>query len=77
MRDFHDPKPQPVSGRMALGIQHKDGTTERVDLGVVKEGFVAPTPGDTVEHNGVRYEVTGAAATPQSEVSVHVVAEAK
>lgn len=78
MRTFENQQPpKPVTGRMGLVIKHKDGSTERVDLGVVKEGFYAPVPGDTVEHGGQHYEVSGVADTPESDVSIHVLAEEK
>ena len=75
MRTFEQSKP--VTGRMGVVILYKDGSTERVDKGVVKEGFYAPIPGDTVEHAGRRYEVVGVADTPTSDISMHVVAEEK
>ena len=78
MRTFDTPgQPKAVTGRMGLVIKHKDGSTERVDKGVVKEGFYAPIPGDTVEHDGQRYEISGVADTPDSDVSIHVLAEEK
>jgi hypothetical protein len=78
MRTFETAgQPKPVTGRMGLVIKHKDGSTERVDMGVVKEGFYAPIPGDTVEHDGRSYEVSGVADTPESDFSIHVLAEEK
>jgi hypothetical protein len=77
MRVFENTPKKPVTGRMGLVIVHKDGSTERVDKGVVKEGFYAPIPGDTVEHDGVRYEISGVADSPESDVSMHVLAEEK
>jgi|LNFM01.1.fsa_nt_gb hypothetical protein len=77
MRVFENTPKKPVTGRMGLVIVHKDGSTERVDKGVVKEGFYAPVPGDTVEHEGVRYEVSGVADSPESATSIHVLAEEK
>ena len=69
--------PQAVTGRMGLVLYHKDGHAERVDLGVVREGFYAPIPGDEVIHRGVHYEISGVADSPKSDVSIHVIAEEK
>jgi hypothetical protein len=78
MRTFDNQQPPvPVTGRMGLVIKYKDGSTERIDMGVVKEGFYAPIPGDRIEHEGVSYEVSGVADTPESDISIHVVAEEK
>ncbi|BCJ90641.1 hypothetical protein IZ6_13760 [Terrihabitans soli] len=78
MRVFeHNFPPKAVSGRMGLVLYHKDGRAERVDLGVVKEGFYAPIPGDEVVHDGVHYEVAGVADSPESDVSIAVIAEEK
>ena len=77
MREFTDMPRKPVTGRMGLVLHHKDGTIERVDKGVVKEGFYAPIPGDEVVHEGVHYEISGVADTPDSEVSMHVMADEK
>jgi hypothetical protein len=78
MRVFEQPfPPKPVTGRMGLVLYHKDGHAERVDLGVVKEGFYPPIPGDEVVHDGVQYEVAGVADSPDSDVSIAVIAEEK
>lgn len=66
-----------ATGRMGLVLYHKDGHAEHVDLGVVKEGFYAPIPGDEVVHRGVRYEISGVADSPESDVSIAVIAEEK
>jgi len=78
MRSFeHVVPPKGPTGRMGLVLYHKDGHAERVDLGVVKEGFYAPIPGDEVVHRGVHYEISGVADSPESAVSMHVIAEEK
>jgi hypothetical protein len=78
MRTFEQEiPPKGPTGRMGLVLYHKDGRAERVDLGVVKEGFYAPIPGDEVVHDGVRYEIAGVADSPESEVSMAVIAEEK
>ncbi len=69
--------PKPVTGRMGLVLYHKDGRQERVELGVVKEGFYAPIPGDEVVHDGVHYEISGVADSPASDISLAVIAEEK
>lgn len=78
MRSFEQEiPPKGATGRMGLVLYHKDGHAERVYLGVVKEGFYAPIPGDEVVHHGVRYEISGVADSPDSDVSMAVIAEEK
>lgn len=69
--------PKAVTGRMGLVLYHKDGRKEHVDLGVVKEGFYAPVPGDEVVHEGVHYEISGVSDSPASEVTIEVTAQEK
>jgi hypothetical protein len=77
MREYDRPAVQHPTGRVAVTIIHKDGSTEKIDKGVVPEGFYAPIPGDEVEVEGHSYEISGVADTPQSEFSLQVVAEEK
>ncbi len=77
MRHFEKPERSGPTGRVGVVVLHKDGSTERLDKGVVPEGFYAPIPGDEVEYEGHVYEVSGVADTPQSEYSIRVIAEEK